>query len=138
MFLPTEPPLVCRSASGSEMREGGQQKAKPWNLEEFVNWRMSLEHARIANRRCLAGSTDVKAISTLKKQNALTNSASPVACAIISGDVVPVGHFPSSLALHRNEKDWTTGGFVELEKEQQVGVKFCLHKIQKLCRAKRR
>lgn len=89
MARSAEPPMVCRSARGTEVREEGCAEVKPKYRSKFAHCRMSMERAWLALHRYLADGTDFKYIFILVEQNALTNSASPSVSVSGAENVVP-------------------------------------------------
>lgn len=52
--------------------------------------------------------------------------------------MVPKSRSPSNAVTLSDKKDWMMGGFVDVDEEELVGVKDCLHDLEDSCRAKRR
>lgn len=100
-----ELPLVRCCASGVEVYEGGQLKAK-WSYPEMLAIReMALEYAILAWRRYSADDSDVKAIHTLKEQDESSKPASAVASPAMADIVAPSNRSSSSFAVFCDEED---------------------------------
>lgn len=58
MVLPAEPLLVCRSASGAEVFEGGRREVRPTYREKVAHCGMFMDYAQLVWRRYLLARTD--------------------------------------------------------------------------------
>lgn len=136
MILLAEPLLLRRSASGTKVREDGRPEVKSRYREESAPRRNFLDFARLVWRRYLLPCTDLTAIPTLEKQDALTPQASPITSAAMADVEVPVDRSPLGSAAPDDEDDWTMGDLVVVDAEERVGVKCRPRDLQKSCRVK--
>lgn len=130
-------PLVRCSASGTKVCEGGQLKIKPRYWKKLASRGMSLECARLARRRPLAGRIDVKAILTLEKQDVLAKLACSIAGVAMADAVVPAKRACSTSAMPINEEDCTMGELAEVEEVLRVGARRRFRDLQESCHAKK-
>lgn len=136
-MLPSEPPLVRRSASGTKARKGGGPEVKPRYREKFTSRGLCMEYGRLAWRRYSADETDIATISTHEEQDALTEPASLIVCVAIADVGASKADLSSSPVVPSEEKNWSIEDLVKAGEREQVGVKHRLSDLQDSCRAKR-
>lgn len=89
MILSTKPSVVRRSVSGAEVCERERREGRLTYQEEFANREMSMDYAQLVWHHYLSAGADLTPISTLREQDALTQSASPVASAALGEAEIP-------------------------------------------------
>lgn len=77
-----------------------------------------MEYARLVWRRYLADGTNVKAISMLEEQDALTEPASLGTSAALADADVPAGRPSPCPAMPDDEENWMMGSLVEVDAEE--------------------
>lgn len=138
IVLPAEPPLVRCCASGAEVPEGGQPEVDQKYREDFTIYGMFREYARPAWHRYLADGTSVISIPTLEVHNALTKSASPIACTTVAIVAMLDKRPASSPTLSSDEEDRKMDDLIEIDEGERVGMKRHLCNLQDSCCTKKR
>lgn len=138
MVLPVEPSLVRCSASGAEVQKGGGSEVRPKAGKEFSHCGISTDFARLVWRHYFAAGTNLTAISTLVRQDALTQPARLITGAAMAVFEVPTERSPSSFAVSGNEEGRKVCSPVVFDAETLAKVKRRLCDLKESCFVKRR